>query len=107
MCTMETVKCPHCGKPRLIQPARNDTPELIGREPCSECFRIYLEEIADTLFAILTTRLEAGGRPRCCLSEQAQKDLPSGPMFRRILRVESLDHRKVRVGEAAFVFGSA
>lgn len=80
----------------------NDTPELFERRPCGECRRTYLEEIADTLFAVLTSRLENKGRSRCSIGEQGKEDLPSGTLFRRILRVESLRHDKGRIAEANF-----
>jgi hypothetical protein len=102
MCTKETVKCPHCGSPRMVHLNGNDTPELIEREPCDECRRTYLKEIADTLFSCLTSRLENSCRSRCSIGEQGQEDLPSDAIFRRILRVESLRHNQGRIGEANF-----
>ena len=102
MCTNETVKCPHCGSARMVYLNGNDTPELMGRRPCGECRRTYLAEIADTLFAVLTSRLENNGRSRCSIGERGQEDLPSGTIFRRILRVESLRHDRSRIGEANF-----
>jgi len=80
----------------------NDTSAVVGRKPCADCLQTYLEEIADTLFAVLTSRLEHNGRSRCSVGEQEQDDPPPGTMVRRILRVESLHHDVGRIAEATF-----
>ena len=107
MCTNETVRCPHCGKPRLVQQDSSNTPEVIGPRLCGECRQTYLHEIADTLFAVLTSRLENGGRSRCSIGEQERDNLPSGTIFRRLLRVESLCHDQGRIVEAIFDYSFA
>ena len=78
------------------------TPKLTRLRPCGECRQTYLVEVADTLFAVLTSRLENRGRSRCSIVEPEEEDLPSGTIFRRILRVESLRHDKGRIGEGNF-----
>jgi len=102
MCTNETVKCPHCAKPQTAQLKSNDTSAIMARRPCADCRQTYLEELADTLFAVLTSRLEYKGRSRCSVVEQEQDDLATGTMVRRILRVESLRHDVGCIAEATF-----
>ena len=107
MCTNETVKCPHCGKPRLVSQNSSQTLQLIGPRLCGECRQTYLHEIADTLFAVLTSRLENSGRSRCSIGERERDNLPSGTIFRRLLRVESLRHDEGRIVEANFDYSFA
>jgi len=102
MGTTETVRCPHCAKPRMAHLDGNDTSAVVGRKPCADCLRTYLEEVADTLFAVLTSRLENSGRSRCSVGEQEQDDPPPPGTVRRILRVESLRHDIGRYAEATF-----
>lgn len=98
MCTNETAKCPHCERPCIA----HLTPGLAVPRPCGACRQTYLEEVADTLFAVLTSRLENRSRSRCTIVEPEHEDVPSGTLFRRILRVESLPHDNGSIAEANF-----
>jgi len=80
----------------------DDTSAVVGRKPCADCLRTYLEELADTVFAVLTSRLENKGRSRCSVGEQERDDPPPPGTVRRILRVESLRHDIGRIAEATF-----
>ena len=102
MCTNETVKCPHCTKPRITQSKDDDNSAVMARRPCADCLQTYLREIADTLFAVLTSRLENNGRSRCTMGAQERDAPPPGTIIRRVLRVESLRHDTGRIAEATF-----
>lgn len=107
MCPSQIATCPHCERPHSVRPTEHESLELVGRRPCSDCQRKYLEETADTLFANLTSRLEINHRSRCSNLELDSEQLPSGIVIRRALRVESLRRDPGRVGEVNFDYGNA
>lgn len=106
MYTDEFLKCPHCGKPRMIPPRGKSSAELLGPIPCSECGRLCLEETAAVLSANLKFRLERVGWIRCLIWEPLGEALTPGTILRRAVRVESLRQSKVRRAECNFDYKS-
>lgn len=95
------VSCPHCDSPRVATRTLGALP-FVENAACGDCTRLYLEEVADTLCAEFTSRLEAGDRAHCSIIEPPVERLPAATIVRKVLRVDALGRGKCRTCESSF-----